>query len=194
MVFVGCGRRYSSRLRGTTRILAVVTGDFACVPVADLLAVLVEPVGEHGGRWRRCLGVGNQQSAGESLDLVFGENDVVEKGTEHSPGEVGQRLWRWGDPAVSADTVAYEPDQFGVGEYFGADGVDLHVVVGIGGFDGELGQVLDEHGLDAVVAGAGQKNDGEFPDGPGDVVEQNVLVAIKHGGAEDGVGDPADQA
>jgi hypothetical protein len=54
-------------------------------------------------------------------------------------------------PGNASDPVTHEFHHFGIGEHLGADGVNFLVLIRLGSIHGQLGQVFDEYGLDAIV-------------------------------------------
>ena len=98
------------------------------------------------------------------------------------------RTWtsRADDPILSAmsRTICF------VAEDVGADGFQLHVFFRLCRADGQVGQVLHEHWLDPVFARADYRMDGEPPQQPGDVVEENVLPPEDDRRLEDCMGQP----
>ena len=165
----------------------MATGEFAVVVEAEGVGVLAGEVGEFGGAGGGR--VGAEEVGHKGGDFVAGDDDIVDGQAGEATDQIGEGWGDGDDGAGSADEEGDFLDEGAVGEGFGADGVDGDV----GGFlaegDGEGGEVIDVDGLEAVEAVAEDAEEGEFAEDPGDVVDEDVMVAEEDGGAEDGVGE-----
>lgn len=113
-------------------------------------------VGAGAGRLR-----GDQQASGEAVDFVTGEDDVTDKAADETRGLQGQFGGNREQRAGVVDGVTDEGDHIFEGEDIGPDGIPEQVFGSQGGLDGQLGQVIDKDGLQAVGAITGQGEEGK---------------------------------
>ena len=124
----------------------------------------------------------------QPFDFLAGNGDVADQFPHDGADEVA-KTWRYrNDGAGLADEDADFADKFAVRERFGTDGVDNGVLRTLALFDGELGEVVDEDGLDAVLPVAEHAEDRKAAEDPRDVVDEDVFFAEEDRRAEDGVG------
>lgn len=124
----------------------------------------------------------------QGVDFVAGDGDVADGFAQKIADGVGEAWGDADDAAVELKRVADGGDQFTVSKRLRAVGVEGDVLAKLALLDGEAGQVVDVGGLEAIVTITKQAEDRQATQRPGDVVDEDVLVAKEYGGAEDGMG------
>ena len=156
--------------------------------LSDGRCVGSEPVAEPRGAGRGAFG--DEEAGGEPGDLLGGEQDVAEEDADDAREREREARRQMHDVRTAAERALEQAEEFVEGVRLGADGVDHGVFVAEGGIHGEGGHIFDVDGAHAVAAVAGDGEDREAPQQPGDVVDEHVLAAEDDGRPQDRVRKP----
>ena len=94
------------------------------------------------------------------------------------------------DPSTTAHGGADQPNEFLVRPALLAGRVEHDVVVAGAGLDSDPSHVVDRHGLHLVAPAAGNEEERDVPQAPGDVVDEDVLRPEDERRPHDRVGEP----
>ncbi len=119
----------------------------------------------------------DQQARHQAVDLIVGQRHVAERVSDQAREHQCHARRDWNHERGAAERAGNRANQIPESEDLRPDGVDDAVFAAWRAADRERGEVVDKHGLNAIIAATRDRKDRKTADEPGDVVNQDVFGA-----------------